>query len=65
LRGAANNPPNHTEDKSMKTITTKVVVTIFYKDWGSGAPIVKGFPHGMPSTEAAAINADLLAFIRS
>src|SRR5262245_66564120 len=23
----------------------------------------KGFPHGMPTTEAAAINADLLAFI--
>jgi non-heme chloroperoxidase len=25
----------------------------------------KGFPHGMPTTEAATINADLLAFIRS
>jgi non-heme chloroperoxidase len=24
----------------------------------------KGFPHGMPTTEAATINADLLAFIR-
>ena len=24
-----------------------------------------GFPHGMPATEAATINADLLAFIRS
>lgn len=24
-----------------------------------------GFPHGMPTTEAATINADLLAFIRS
>ena len=24
-----------------------------------------GFPHGMPTTEAAAINADLLEFIRS
>jgi non-heme chloroperoxidase len=23
-----------------------------------------GFPHGMPTTEAATINADLLAFIR-
>jgi len=23
----------------------------------------KGFPHGMPTTEAATINADLLAFI--
>jgi non-heme chloroperoxidase len=25
----------------------------------------KGFPHGMPTTEAPTINADLLAFIRS
>jgi non-heme chloroperoxidase len=25
----------------------------------------EGFPHGMPTTEAATINADLLAFIRS
>jgi len=25
----------------------------------------KGFPHGMPTTEAATINPDLLAFIRS
>jgi non-heme chloroperoxidase len=27
--------------------------------------IYKGFPHGMPTTEAETINADLLAFIRS
>jgi hypothetical protein len=25
----------------------------------------KGFPHGMPTTEAETINADLLAFIQS
>jgi non-heme chloroperoxidase len=25
----------------------------------------KDFPHGMPTTEAATINADLLAFIKS
>ena len=25
----------------------------------------KGFPHGMPTTEAGTINADLLAFIKS
>jgi non-heme chloroperoxidase len=25
----------------------------------------KGFPHGMPTTEAETINADLLAFIKS
>ena len=24
----------------------------------------KGFPHGMPATEAATINADLLAFLK-
>jgi non-heme chloroperoxidase len=24
----------------------------------------KGFPHGMPTTEAATINADLLSFIQ-
>lgn len=24
-----------------------------------------GFPHGMPTTEAATINADILAFIKS
>ncbi len=27
--------------------------------------IYRGFPHGMCTTEAATINADLLAFIRS
>jgi non-heme chloroperoxidase len=25
----------------------------------------KGFPHGMPTTEAETINADLLAFLKS
>jgi non-heme chloroperoxidase len=25
----------------------------------------KGFPHGMPTTEADTINSDLLAFIKS
>jgi non-heme chloroperoxidase len=25
----------------------------------------KGFPHGMPTTEADTINADLLAFIKA
>jgi non-heme chloroperoxidase len=25
----------------------------------------KGFPHGMPTTEADAINADLLAFLKA
>ncbi len=91
----------------MPTITTKDGAEIYYKDWGSGQPVVfshgwplsadhwdaqmlfflnhgyrviaplsakllksgtlktyKGFPHGMPATEAATINADLLAFIK-
>lgn len=77
-------------------ITTQDGTEIFYKDWGSGQPIVfspgwpfsaddwdsqllfsarllkngtlktyPGFSHGMPTTEADTINADLLAFIRS
>jgi len=33
-------------DRKMDTITTKEGVTIFYKDWGTGRPIV--FSHGWP-----------------
>ena len=39
---------HHSGDKSMDTITTKDGVTIFYKDWGAGQPIV--FSHGWPLT---------------
>jgi len=45
----------------MDTITTKDNVTIFYKDWGSGQPIV--FSHGWPLS-ADDWDAQLLFFLR-
>ena len=36
----------HSGDMKMDTITTKDGVTLFYKDWGTGQPIV--FSHGWP-----------------
>jgi non-heme chloroperoxidase len=68
-----------TED--LKTITVPVLVMHGDDDqivpYADSAPLsaklvkngtlktYKGFPHGMPTTEAATINADLLAFIKS
>ncbi len=46
----------------MPTITTKDGVEIFYKDWGSGQPIV--FSHGWPLS-ADDWDAQLLFFLQS
>jgi non-heme chloroperoxidase len=40
------NNPRHIKEASMPIIKTKDGVDIFYKDWGSGQPIV--FSHGWP-----------------
>src|SRR5258707_4788987 len=45
---ASTTTPQHSGDMKMDIVTTKDGVTIFYKDWGTGQPIV--FSHGWPLT---------------
>jgi non-heme chloroperoxidase len=58
---AASNHSAHPGAQSMNYVTTKDGAQIYYKDWGSGKPIV--FSHGWP-LNADAWDAQLLFFVQ-
>src|ERR1700739_1951461 len=59
-QSTSTSPPNHPGNNDMNSITTKDGTTIFFKDWGSGQPIV--FSHGWPLS-ADGWDAQMLFFL--